>query len=122
MLVVLNRCADPFEERKRGAGDEDENRRQERPEERLLAVSVRVRFVGHGVGEVDPDQQEHLVDGIGDGVASLGQERRAARDDPGDELADRDSEIRHHRRQHCRLALALVLALRPRSHLFALAQ
>ena len=52
-------------------GDEDEYRREKRPEETLLAVTVGVVLVGGIVAETQTDGQELLIDRVGEASASI---------------------------------------------------
>ena len=97
MRFLLNERARAFEEGKGGAGDEDEDRGEERPEERLFAVAVRVGFVRLGAREVNAEKKEYLVHGVSDGMTGLGEHRRAARKRAGDQFAAGDRQVRRHR-------------------------
>ena len=100
MRLLLDGRARAFEEREGGAGDEDEDGGEERPEERFLPVSVRVRFVGFGLREVDAEQKEDLVHRIRDGMAGLGEHRCAAGERAGHKLAAGDGQVSGHRREN----------------------
>jgi hypothetical protein len=80
VLTALEQLLDPFVEGEEGAGNEDEDGGKEGPEEALFTVAKGMLFVRRGITEIDADEEEDLVDSIGDRVCSLCQHRHAARE------------------------------------------
>jgi hypothetical protein len=76
-----------------GAADEREQRRDERPDERLLAVPERVLLVGRLAAAAQRDVEEHLGDGVRERVRRLGQHRGRAGDQAGHQLGGGDDEV-----------------------------
>ena len=101
----LDERADAFVERERRTGDENENGRKERPEERFLAVAVRVFLVRRGIRKVDADEEEHLVHCVGDGVPGFREHCGTAGGEARPQLADGNREVRAHGGEDGRLAL-----------------
>jgi hypothetical protein len=82
------------------ADGEQHDRDHEPVEVPLTAEAERVLLGRRPVGPPAPDQQQHLVAGIGDRVHRLGQHRRGPAHQEGDELDYRDAEVGGERRQH----------------------
>jgi hypothetical protein len=87
------------------AGQEDDHRREERPEEALLPVPERMLLVGLALAEADRDEEQPLIHRVRHRVGRLGEQGRRAGDRARDTLRDRDRRICAYRDEHRLLAL-----------------
>jgi hypothetical protein len=92
-LVSPAQREDALEHREAGAGDEDPECRQQRPEVPLLAVPERVPAVAGPVGQAQRGQQQALVECVGQRVSRLGQHGTRAGDQAGGQLQRRNGEV-----------------------------
>jgi hypothetical protein len=91
-------------DRDRRAGDEHEDRREQRPEEPLAPVAEGVLLVGGPGAERERDEEEELVDRVRGRVDRLGEQRGGAAQEAGDELRGGDHGVRRERDEHGRAA------------------
>ena len=106
---------DAVGDRHRGTGDEQPERREQRPDVGLPAVAERVRV--RRAGRRDRrfgDQQEDLVAGVRPGVGRLGDHRRRAGHHRRQRLRHRDQDVGAEGDQHRRQALGLTRRARLR--------
>src|SRR6185437_9783174 len=82
-----------LEYREPGAGDEDAEGREQRPEVTLLAVPERMLGIGGPRASVYRRQQERLVERVRSRVGGLGEHRARADEEPGHQLDDTDEYV-----------------------------
>ena len=78
---------------------EQDDRDDERGHEPLAAVAERVLAVRASLRLASAEHEQQLVAGVGDRVDRLGEHRRGSGEQPGDDLRERDAQIREERRQ-----------------------
>ena len=83
------------------ADAEDEDGRDERPEETLLAVAERVTPRGRLFVKAQSQQQENLVRRVGHRMQRFCHHSRRTRDDGGHELQDRNQTVGKERADDC---------------------
>ena len=81
-------------EREQATDAEQHDRHDERVDVAVPAVAEGVFRGGLALRPLAAEQQQRLVARVGDRVDRLGQHRRGAGQDPGDELGDRDAQVR----------------------------
>ena len=94
LVVAARKGQQALEDREPASGDEDAERRQQRPEVPLLTVAEWVVPVGRAFRLAQGRQQECLIEGVGSGVRGFGEHRAGSADDPGNQLGHADHDVR----------------------------
>ncbi len=113
-LVRVGELVDALVDREQAADREQDDRDDERVDVALAAVAERVLLVGCAPRPATAEQQQQLVARVGDRVDRLGEHRGRARDEPRDELRQRDAHVREERRDDRLVAARCTHGEKPR--------